>query len=69
MSRGTKLLLLAGCAWIVVLDAPRAFAALAAGWRGPYAGRGNDTRSAQATPPAERLLAVATPVRVELARR
>jgi hypothetical protein len=68
MRRGTKLLLLAGCAWIVVLDTPRAFAALAAGWRGPYAGRG-DARNAGTAPADAPLLAIATPVGAALARR
>lgn len=69
MRRGTKLLLLAGCAWIVVLEAPAAFAALAAGWRGPYAGRGTDTRSARGAPVGERVHVAATPVLAERTRR
>jgi hypothetical protein len=35
--RGTKLFLLAGCALVLVLEGPRTAAALASGWRGPYA--------------------------------
>lgn len=69
MRRGTKLFLLAGCALIVVLDAPAAFAVLAAGWRGPYAGPSVDARTAQATPAGERAGAAATPRGLELARR
>jgi len=69
MRRGTKLFLLAGCALIVALDAPAAFAAFAAGWRGPYAGRSADTRSAQVATPLEPRLALATPMRLEFARR
>jgi hypothetical protein len=37
VSRSTRLFLLAGCACILVLEAPRTLAALSAGWRGPYA--------------------------------
>jgi hypothetical protein len=69
MKRGTKLFLLAGCAWIVALDGPAALAALGAGWRGPYAGGATDVRSAQAAAASERLLASAAPELAVLARR
>ncbi len=36
MRRRTKLLLVAGCALVLALEAPRTLADLAAGWRGPY---------------------------------
>jgi len=69
MRRGTKLFLLAGCALIVVLDAPVALAALAAGWRGPYAGLRADTRTADAATIGHGTLAAVLPMRLELARR
>lgn len=69
MRRGTKLFLLAGCAWIVALGGPAAFAALAAGWRGPYEGRTLDTRTAEAVPAGARRPALAAHRRLELARR
>lgn len=37
MKRGTKLLLLCGCALVLLLELPGALACLAAGWDGPYA--------------------------------
>jgi hypothetical protein len=37
VSRSTRLFLLAGCACILMLEAPRTLAALSAGWHGPYA--------------------------------
>jgi len=67
MRRGTKLFLLAGCALIVVLDAPAALAALAAGWVGPYGGARADIRTADAARTGHTLAAM--PLRVELARR
>jgi hypothetical protein len=36
VSRSTRLFLLAGCACILLLEAPRTLAALSRGWRGPY---------------------------------
>ena len=68
MKRGTKLFLLAGCALIVVLDAPATLAALAAGWGGPYGGTRADVRTADAARTGHALAAV-QPLRVELARR
>jgi hypothetical protein len=67
MKRGTKLFLLTGCAWIVTLAAPAAFAALVAGWRGPYVGRAVDTRTAEGVPAS--LRAPAAHRGLELARR
>ncbi len=69
MKRGTKIFLLAGCAWIVSLAAPAACAGLVAGWRGPYPGSAVDTRSAAAVPAGARALAAPAPRRLELARR
>jgi hypothetical protein len=68
MRRGTKLFLLAGCALIVVLDAPAALAALAAGWHGPYGGVRADASIADAARSGPALAAV-PPLRLELARR
>jgi len=62
VKRGTKLFLLAGCAFVLVLEGPRTAAALASGWRGPYGG-GDEPRTAAAHPP------VVTPFALELARR
>jgi copper oxidase (laccase) domain-containing protein len=67
MRRVTKIFLVAGCALIVLLDADAALAALAAGWRGPYARA--DTRTADAATAARGALAAVLPMRLELARR
>lgn len=40
MKRRTRLFLLAGCALVLVLEAPLSLASFAAGWAGPYARRG-----------------------------
>lgn len=45
MKRSTRIFLLAGCAVVLVLEAPLSLASLAAGWAGPYARRG-EPRSA-----------------------
>ena len=37
MRRGTKVLLLAGCAVVLLLELPASLPCLVAGWRGPYA--------------------------------
>ena len=65
MRRSAKLLLLAGCTLVLTLEGPRAFAALTAGWRGPYAGHSVESE-ALAIRPAEPARAVE---RLELARR
>lgn len=69
MRRGTKLFLLAGCVLVVSLDARAALAALAAGWRGPYAGREADARTAAALTAGVRTVAAMAPMCLELARR
>ena len=60
MRRRTKLFLLAGCALVLALEAPRTLADLAAGWRGPYPTALAEGAPARSDAPAES---------VELARR
>jgi len=71
MRRRTRLFLLAGCAVIVFLEAPATLAGLAASWRGPYSGRGLETRTADlVTTGARKLVAAAhQPQSLALARR
>lgn len=67
MKRGTKVLLLSGCAVVLLLELPGALACLAAGWNGPYA-----EPLAARTPPGAAALAVlpaSTVGRLELAGR
>jgi hypothetical protein len=62
VKRSAKLLLLAGCALVLVLEGPLTLRVLAASWRGPYA-RPGALRTAAVREPAP----VRAPGRIELA--